>query len=90
MRGFSLLMKLMLSSRLSTPEKKNFLNKLTIPLHHKKMKEYVVEYEHPTIAGVVVVTTVEAESKTDARDLFFEQNPTINQILKITWTQHNQ
>ena len=48
------------------------------------MKTYLVEYFHQK-ARVKLTTYIDAEDKTQARDLFFESFPEIEEVERITW-----
>jgi len=48
------------------------------------MKTYLVEYIYPK-TQVRNTTHIEAEDKTEARDLFFENFPEIEEVERITW-----
>lgn len=74
--------------------KKTILNSLNLKsklsnIALREMKEYLVEFEHPK-TNVTMVTRIVAETKTEARDIFFEKNPNINQVLRITWVPRKQ
>jgi hypothetical protein len=48
------------------------------------MKTYLVEYFYPK-AQIKLTTYIDAEDKTEARDLFFESFPEIEEVERITW-----
>jgi hypothetical protein len=48
------------------------------------MKTYLVEYIYPR-TQVRNTTYIEAEDKTSARDLFFENFPEVEEVERITW-----
>jgi DNA-dependent RNA polymerase auxiliary subunit epsilon len=48
------------------------------------MKTYLIEYIYPR-TQVRNTTYIDAEDKTEARDLFFENYPEVEQVEKITW-----
>ena len=48
------------------------------------MKTYLVEYIYPR-TQVRLTTHINAEDKTEARDLFFENYPEVEEVERITW-----
>jgi hypothetical protein len=48
------------------------------------MKTYLVEYICPK-TQVRVTTQINAEDKTEARDLFFENYSEVEEVERITW-----
>jgi len=50
------------------------------------MKTYLVQYLHPK-ERVKLTTYIDAEDKTEARDLFFESYPEVEEVERITCTQ---
>lgn len=48
------------------------------------MKTYLVEYIYPK-TQVRNTTYIDAEDKTEARDLFFENFPEVEEVERITW-----
>ena len=48
------------------------------------MKTYLVEYIYPR-TQVRNTTYIDAEDKTEARDLFFENFPEVQEVERITW-----
>lgn len=50
-----------------------------------KNKNWLVEFEDPRFGGVLLKEVISAKDKTDARDLFFEQNEHIDNVKRITW-----
>lgn len=48
------------------------------------MKTYLVEYIYPRTQSILT-THITAEDKTEARDLFFENYPEVEEVERITW-----
>jgi hypothetical protein len=48
------------------------------------MKTYLIEYIYPR-TQVRNTTYIDAEDKTEARDLFFENFPEVQEVERITW-----
>jgi hypothetical protein len=48
------------------------------------MKTYLVEYIYPR-TQVRLTTYIDAEDKTEARDLFFENYTEVKEVERITW-----
>ena len=48
------------------------------------MKTYLVEYIYPK-AQIRNTTYIDAEDKTEARDLFFQSFPEVEEVERITW-----
>ncbi len=48
------------------------------------MKTYLVEYIYPR-TQVRLTTYIDAKDKTEARDLFFENFPEVEEVERITW-----
>lgn len=51
------------------------------------MKTYLVEYIYPK-TQVKNTTYINAEDKTEARDLFFENFPEVEEVERITWVPY--
>ena len=53
------------------------------------MKTYLVEYIYPR-TQVRLTTHINAEDKTEARDLFFENYTEVNEVERITWVPYTE